>query len=91
MRVCRVSPCDTTQDEALLGGSVPVIEGDPVGHVLDGVPIEVDLELVHAFRVIARGRNLAEDRVANIDYEDCAHLPAKEIEVGDIEPDVLPR
>lgn len=51
MRVCRVSPCDTTQDEALLGGSVPVIEGDPVGHVLDGVPIEVDLELVHAFRV----------------------------------------
>ena len=89
IRVCGIAARDPAQDEALLARRVTRVESDAVGHIFDGIAVEVDLELVHSFRVIARHRNWTGDRVADIDHEDGAGLALEHIKIGDVEADVL--
>ena len=73
--VSPVDPCATTMPAAFGStASAPVIrrstkrcsprvalvEGNTVGEVFDGIAVEVDLEFVHSFRVVAGDGNLAE-------------------------------
>ncbi len=82
--------CDATQHKALLAGGVAFVEGDAVGEVFDGVAVEIHLEFVHALRMIARGRNVAGDRVTDVDHKHGARFAAENIEIRDVEADVLP-
>ena len=89
-RVRGITAGDPAQDEALLPRRVAGVEGDAIGQIFNGIAVEVDLELVHAFRVIAGHRNWTGDRVADIDHEYGARLALEQIKIGDVEADVLP-
>jgi hypothetical protein len=81
---------DAPQNQALPARRVTLVESDPVGQVLDRIAVEVDLEFVHTFRVVARRSDRAADRVADIDDEHGAGLAAEDIKVRDVQADVLP-
>ncbi len=89
VRIGGFFPRDPAQHEALLVRRVARIEGDAVGHVLNSVAIEVDLELVHAFRMIAGHGYGAGDRVTDVDHEYGAGLAPEQIKVRDVEADIL--
>lgn len=90
IRVHRVTTRDLAQGEALPARRVTLIEGEAVGHALDGVAVKVDLDFVHPHRMIARHENLAGNRAADVDYEGSTRLAFECIEVRDVETDVLP-
>ena len=77
-------------DEALLPLVVTCIEGNAVGQILDRIAIEIDLEFVHAFGMVAGRGNRAGNRVTDIDHEHGACLATEHVEVRDVEADVLP-
>jgi hypothetical protein len=74
IRIDGPSTPDTPEDEALPTLAIALIKGNAVGHILDGVAIEVDLEFVHAFRMVARRRDGTGNRMANINHEYGARL-----------------
>jgi hypothetical protein len=68
---------------------IALVEFDAIGDLLDGVAVEVDLEFIHALRMEAGTGHGPGDRMANIDHEHRADFAAKEIKIGDVQPDVL--
>ena len=89
MGICRLRPVDPMEGQPLCSVRITRVEFDAIGDFLDGVAVEVDLEFVHALRMKAGTGLGAGDRMANIDHEHRADFAAKEIEVGDVQPDVL--
>ncbi len=85
-----VCPADAAHDVTLIAGLVALAEGEAISDVFDGIAVEIDFEFIHAFRVITRRRNGAEDGVADVDQEDGSCLAAKHVQVRDIEAYVLP-
>ena len=57
MRVGRIFTPDTAHNVALPSVRVTLLEGEPVGQIFDGISIEIDLEFVHAFGMVAGRRN----------------------------------
>jgi hypothetical protein len=52
---------DTAHEKALLAVRVAFVESNTIGEVFDGVAVEVDLETLHAFRMVAGCRDVAGD------------------------------
>ena len=77
IRIDGVRTPDTAHDVALLALRVTLVEGNAVGQIFDRIAIEIDLEFVHAFGMVAGRRNGAEDRVADVDHEHGACLAAE--------------
>ncbi len=80
---------EAAQNEALLARVVARVKSQPVGEFLDGIAVEVDLELVHALGVIAGNGDFTEDGVADVDDEYGADFTTENVKVRDVEPDIL--
>ena len=78
------------QFDGLHAGAVTLSEGEAIGHVLLRVAVEIDLELIHTFRMVSRYRYVSGDGVTNVDHEDGSGFALEDIEVRDIQAHVLP-
>ena len=74
---------------ALLPVLVALIERETVRNLFNGIAVDIDLEFVHALRMVAGNCGLSE-RVADIDGEYGAGLAAEYVEIGDVKANVLP-
>ena len=52
---------DRPHDVALLLVDVTLVKGKAIGYIFDGIAIEIDLEFVHSFRMVARRGNGTEN------------------------------
>jgi hypothetical protein len=68
---------------------VTLAEGEPVSDLLDRVTVEVDLEFVPAFGVVTDNRDVAGDRVTDVDDEGRASFTAENVQVCDVQANVL--
>src|SRR5580658_7451613 len=80
---------DTPQYKSLLTCEVAFVESNPISLVFDGVVVEVDLELVTPFWMVAGYRDVARDRGAHVNHKRRTCLTAENIEIRDIEADIL--
>jgi hypothetical protein len=88
-RIGGLGSADATEDIVLGALLIQLGERKAVRDIFDRVTVEVDLEFVHAFGVVAGHWNRPEDGMANIDDEHGSRLPAEYVQVRDIEPDIL--
>jgi hypothetical protein len=89
MRINGGRTCDATYDVALFPVLVTFVECKAVGDILDRITVEIGFELIHAFRMVARRRDGAENGVANIDDKHGARLATEYVQIRDIEADIL--
>lgn len=89
VRVRGIGTGNPAQHEALAPLGVALVEHDAIGQFFHGIAIEVDLEFVETFGVIARCRHIAGNRMADVDDEHRARLAAEAVKIGDVEAYIL--
>src|SRR5262249_27197424 len=82
---------DTPYAITLFAILIALIKDEAISRIFHCISVLVHFELVHAFRVIARGRDRTKNGVANIDHKDRASFATKKIKVGNVEANILPR
>jgi hypothetical protein len=78
------------QNVALLARGVAWVERQPVGQLFDIIAVQVDLEFVHSFRMIAGRRDFARNGVTDVDHKNGSDFATEKVEVRDVEADILP-
>jgi hypothetical protein len=89
VRIDSFRSTDAPYGIALLPLLVTLIEREPVRNLFDRISVGIDLEFVHAFRMVAGNCGLSQ-RVADIDCKYGARLAAEYVEIGDVKANVLP-
>jgi hypothetical protein len=74
MRIRVASDKPSPKGVFLLSLRVALFECEAIGDLFDRIPVEVDLEFVHALGMVAGNRGLR-DGVADIDHECSAGFP----------------
>src|SRR5262249_22628441 len=87
--IARVATGEPPQLHRLPPRSVALAEGEAIGQVLFGVPVQVELDGVAPLRMEAQRCVGPSDRRVDVEDEGGTHLPAEHIEVGDVESGIL--
>jgi hypothetical protein len=88
VRIDSFFPTNAPHTVALLSLLVAIIEREAVRHLFNGVAVEIDLEFVHTFRMVAGDFRISEG-VANVDHEYGADWAAECVEIRDIKANIL--